>query len=483
MSTELLIDRLAGETRIALLRSGRLREIVISRDDDASIAGNVYLGKVERVVPGIAAAFVDLGEDRAGFLAARDARILATKVGRQEQSGPPNIENLVHEGQWLTVQVLAAPTGGKGARLSTEIALPGQYLVFRPRTPGITVSRRIEDEGERDRLCGAVRGAGDQDEGGFIVRTAAQDVSAEVLESEAGRLIDAWNEIEDAQEAGKPRLLYREHGAIEKALRDWAGGPDVTVKIEGPSALGIARLYAATHAPDLAGRLQTHDGDGGLFEQQGVEEEIEIALGARVPLPRGGWLMIEATEALTAIDVNAGSRSEGAGREETARGINLAAVREIARQLRLRNIGGLIVIDLIDMRRDQSWKKVLDELRSQLAHDRAATHVSDTAAMGLATLTRRRSGPSLGDLMTEPREGRRKTAAAVGHEILRRAAREAMGGRPGNLLVSAQSEVAQWLAAKYNNAGLEAEFGRAMIVEADPDKRRADFELSIQGAD
>ncbi|MFQ5533718.1 MAG: Rne/Rng family ribonuclease [Sphingomonadales bacterium] len=494
MAWEIAIDSLCGEIRIALLRSGSLQEIIIARAGEPSIAGNIYLGRVQRVAPGIGAAFVDLGAgtgaDKAGFLSERDARILATKKAVRTENGKPAIDRLVHEGESLVVQAMSEPVGGKGPRVTADVSLPGRLLIYRPLSPGVAISRRIGGETERRKLRETIAAIGEPADGGFVVRTAAANADGLALTDEAHRLIDGWRAIENAtRHAGKPRCLRHEPGPIGRKLRDWAGDQDAMIRVDGAAALREARRYAEQHDPALAERLSRHRGGRPLFEEYGIEAAVETAFGPRVELPRGGWIMIESTEALTAIDVNAGSRIEGSGREESARRVNFAAVREIARQLRLRNIGGLIVLDLISMTSKASWDRVLDELKKHLAMDRAATHVAGVTRLGLVELTRRRSGPTLEQMLNEPcpacrGAGRRQSLETVGLDVLRRARYEADQGRPGNLWITAHPDVARWLERKIHGqeAGgdLHAEFGRNVIIEAESTMERVDFRISTR---
>jgi ribonuclease G len=481
MAREILIDVGIGETRIALIDGDRLASIRIERPERHSLIGSIWLGRVIRVVPGMQAAFVDLGLSRAGFLAARDARALADNSSSEET---PSIGTLLHEGQAIVVEVSKDPVGDKGVKLSAEATLPGRYLVYAPRGAGIHLSRRIEDAAERERLTLALEGqlgAGD----GFIVRTAAIGAAAEALREEAVRLRAAWAEIvAHAAQAKLPTRLWHDLDSVERALRDHLTAETERVRINSRPAFTAAKKYAASALPRLADRIELHSGPMALLELYGIEADIARALEKRVALPSGGAITIEATQALTAIDVDSGSFTAGRGLEETSLRTNLEAADEIARQLRLRGIGGIIVIDFIHLEEAVNREALLAALRAGLASDRAPTRVLGMSEFGLVELTRKRTGEPLVHAASEActhcaGEGRVASIQAVAAELARRAEREAVAspGRP--LTLVAAPEVVEALQAWDCLGRLAEQVGATVQLRADSARRRHDCDVLV----
>ena len=471
MKKEILINAGAGEIRVALVEDGKLQELFLERiiglEDGPlkkrsdgrhghSLIGNIILGRVQRVLPGMQAAFVDVGLDRAGFLGAREARCLADLPGFDDDRAP-KISDCVHEGEEILVQVVKDPIGEKGARLSANVTIPGRLLVMVPNQPGIALSRRIEDEGERARLIalgetmlGAANGTLVPG-AGYILRSAAQNASLVDLKEDAERLAEAWRPVmARRQSANSPATLYHDLDPVERTMRDEVDASTTRVLIDDRAAWEAARAYCRRAMPDAEAKIEYYAGPGMLFDMYDLEEEIDHLTSPRVPLPAGGWITIEGTEALTAIDVNSGSFTASTGLEETSLKVNLEAAHEIGRQLCLRGIGGLIVIDFIHLNEPENIQRILDVLAASLAKDRTPTQISPMSEFGLVEITRKRLRDPLFKLMTEGcrpcrGHGRTRTTESVAFEILRRVEREAAAapGRP--ILVRAAPDIVQWL--------------------------------------
>ncbi|MBI5487719.1 MAG: Rne/Rng family ribonuclease [Deltaproteobacteria bacterium] len=431
------------ETRVALSEEGKVTEFHIERAVERSIENAVYAGKVQRVLPGMQACFIDIGLDRAAFLQLGDAMKfldeMIAETGGDEGSkarAHRSIRDILREGQEVLVQVSKAPISTKGARVTPNIALPGRTLVYLPQVSHIGISRRIEDQAERQRLRGIVQGHRDGDEGGFICRTASAGRPREAIESEMDGLRSEWEVIQKARGSGAaPILLRQDHDLVIRAFRDLFSGAVDRVVIDDAEAYRRLSDYARRYMPEATAAIDLYQGDEPIFDAYGIEEELKRALQRRVPLPSGGSLVIDQAEALTAIDVNTGKFTGKRNFEETILRNNLEAVAEAAYQLRFRNIGGLIIIDFIDMEstqnRDQVYRALLDALR----HDKARTSVIRISELGLVEMTRKRTRESLGRTLHEPcwycdGTGAVRSKRTVCYEILREVRREA-GGRKG----------------------------------------------------
>ncbi|NQV22712.1 MAG: Rne/Rng family ribonuclease, partial [Rhodospirillales bacterium] len=405
MIDEILVNVAVEGPRIALLEDGVLQEVILAPPHRRNLLGNVYLARIQRVLPGMQAAFVDIGEGRAAFMGAREARSLAptAEADREKAAGDeatgdeatgdeeseengidaplPSISQCVHEGQVVLVQVIKDPVGDKGARVTASVGLAGRNLVFVPTRATDAFSRRIAEEEDRERL-GAVmaglRAAGRiNDDGAFILRTAALTASDGEIGDDAAGLQKIWRDLpkSGAEGAKVPSLLYEDQGPVTRALRDNLNDRVRRVLFDDADALARAKKYVTRVMPGLVDRLGLFTGPGLLFDPYEIDAEIESVLEAKVSLRSGGWITVEATEALTVVDVNSGSYVDPAGLENTSLVTNLEAVREVARQLRLRRIGGIVVIDLIHMAREDSAQAVLDLLHACLAKDRTPTQV------------------------------------------------------------------------------------------------------------
>ncbi len=469
MNKEVLINAGAGEIRVAIVEDGRLQELFLERTiglEDApkkrsgrhghSLIGNIVLGRVQRVLPGMQAAFVDVGLDRAGFLGAREARCLADLPGFDEER-TPKISDCVHEGEEIVVQVVKDPIGEKGARLSANVTIPGRLLVMVPNQAGIALSRRIEDEEERARLIALGEAMIAEANGalvpgaGFILRSAAIGAELRDLKEDAERLAETWRPVmARRQQATSPATLYHDLDPVERTMRDEVDAATTRVLIDDAEAADAARAYCRRAMPDAEDKIEFFSGPGMLFDLYDLDDEIDRLVSPRVPLPSGGWITIEGTEALTAIDVNSGSFTASTGLEETSLNVNLEAADEIGRQLRLRGVGGLIVIDFIHLNEPENIQKILDVLSTSLAKDRTPTQISGMSEFGLVEITRKRIRDPLVKLMTEccrpcDAHGRVRTRDSVALEVLRRIERQAVAAPGKQIVVRASPEIIRWI--------------------------------------
>lgn len=450
MSENLLINITPQETRVALIFQGAVQELHVERTLSRGLVGNIYLGKVVRVLPGMQSAFIDIGLERAAFLHVAD--IFDARIPIQE--GNPNsnvltpIEKLLYDGQSVTVQVVKDPIGTKGARLSTQISIAGRMLVYLPQDSHIGISQRIANEAERDALRSKVKSLQQTDEkGGFIVRTMAEDASEQDLKSDIEYLRRTWSSITQlAKTQPSSTLLHQDLNLAQRVMRDFVNEETDSIQIDSRENHLMLVEFAKTYTPTVLPKLQHYTGERPLFDLYGVEEEIERALGRRVNLKSGGYLIIDQTEAMTTIDVNTGSFVAGRNFDDTIFKTNLEAALAIARQLRLRNLGGIIVLDIIDMENEEHKVAVLAELNKALSRDRTKLSVSGFSALGLVEVTRKRTRESLAHILCEPcpacsGKGQVKTARTICYEILRELLREAKQFNPREFRIIASQIV------------------------------------------
>ncbi len=428
MSEEVLINVTPQETRVAMLVSGSVQELLIERTATLGLVGNIYMGRVTRVLPGMQSAFVEIGLERAAFLHVADIFEHRRPGGEPDQP----IEKLLAEGQSLLVQVSKDQIGTKGARLSTQISLAGRMLVYLPHDPHIGISQRIEDENGRQVLRNKVKDLLPPDEtGGFIIRTLAESATGEELAADIAYLRHLWRDIrERALGAEPPRLLYQDLSLAQRVLRDMVSADTARVLVDSRENFQKLTAFAESYTPALCAKLEHYTGERPLFDLYNVEPEIEKALSRRVELKSGGYLIIDQTEAMTTIDVNTGGYVGSRNLDETIFKTNLEAAQAIARQLRLRNLGGIIIIDFIDMTSEEHRAAVLEEFRRALARDRTRMTVNGFTQLGLVEMTRKRTRESLAHVLCEPcptceARGEVKTARTVCYEILREILREA----------------------------------------------------------
>ncbi|MEJ5211333.1 MAG: ribonuclease G [Burkholderiales bacterium] len=425
MSEEILINVTPQETRVAVMQQGVVQELHIERASSRGLVGNIYQGRVARVLPGMQSAFVEIGLERAAFLHVAD-------IWQQKpQEGRP-IEKILHEGQTLLVQVIKDPIGTKGARLSTQVSIAGRLLVYLPQETHIGISQRIEDEQERELLRERLTHLLPADaRGGYIVRTSAETATETELAADIQYLQRIWQGIEEKARSAPPQtLLYQELDLPLRVLRDFVHDDTARILVDSRETYGRMQAFAGSYVANVAPRIEHYQGERPLFDLYQVEAEIEKALSRKVELKSGGYLIIDQTEALTTIDVNTGAFVGGRNFDDTIFKTNLEAAHAIARQLRLRNLGGIIIIDFIDMDNAEHKAAVLDEFRKALARDRTRMTVNGFTALGLVEMTRKRTRESLAHVLCEPcpvcqGRGELKTPQTVCYEILRELLREA----------------------------------------------------------
>ncbi len=468
MAGELIINATFEETRIALLEGGTLVEVHIERKKDRSIVGNIYRGRVVRVLPGMQAAFVDIGLERSAFLHVADAYSNIKEYhqmldgGWEDQEGvefesgnsfstePLQIEDVVCEGQELLVQVSREPLGTKGTRITSHVTLPGRYLVFMPTVNHVGVSRRIEDEAERQRLRDTVLRMRPHGVG-FIVRTASEGASEEEIANDMDVLIKIWESIRHKNEvAAAPSLIHSDRNMVLRTIRDLIS-PDVK-RVVTDSKEEHERIidFVKTYMSRIHCDIDLYEGRTAIFDVYGIETELDKALKQKVWLKSGGYILIEMTEALTAIDVNTGKFVGKRNLEDTILKTNLEAAKEIAYQLRLRNIGGIIIIDFIDMCKESNREMVYRALELALKKDRAKSNISKISELGLVEMTRKRTRESLTQLLGEPCPycdglGYIKSKSTVCYDIFREIERVASDVGGHTVMVDVNPEVAQML--------------------------------------
>ncbi len=428
MAEEFLINFTPEETRVASLQQGVVQELHIERNNCCGVVGNIYLGRVVRVLPGMQSAFVDIGLERSAFLHAGD--IWEERVINGAEPRP--IEQVLSAGQSLCVQVQKEPIGTKGARLTTQISIAGRLLVYLPQDDHVGISQRIVDEEAREKLRGRIQALlSPEDRGGFILRTVACEASDEELAADIVYLRRIWQEIKQ-RSVGifPPVLLHHDLTLAQRVLRDFVTGETTAVLIDSRENFQKLTNFAQEYVPQVSDRLVHYTGDRPLFELHGIEDEIQKALARRVDLKSGGYLIFDQTEAMTTIDVNTGGFVGVRNFNDTIFKTNLEAALAVAHQLRLRNLGGIIIVDFIDMDDEQHQAAVLAEFKKALASDRTRITLSEFTQLGLIEMTRKRTRESLAQILCEPcpvcsGRGEIKTAQTVCYEILRELLREA----------------------------------------------------------
>ena len=496
MSEELLVNVTPRETRVAVVENGMLQELHIERGSQRGVVGNIYKGKVQRVMPGMQAAFVDIGLERAAFLHANDIFRSTQLDAGESDDAPANaplqvqipITELLRDGAEIVVQVVKDPIGSKGARLTTQISIPSRYMVLLPRSRVLGISARIEDEGERARLKSLMTTlAPPGGTFGYIVRTNAEGQPAEALAEDVGYLGRAWALVEQTAATAKVgSCVYEDLSLPLRAVRDLIRRDVDKVKVDSRETCERLREFAAHYMPDLAEKIEHYSGARPIFDLYGVEDEIGRALEKEVPLKSGGYLVIDQTEAMTTVDVNTGSFLGQRNLEETVYRTNLEAAQAVARQLRLRNLGGIIIIDFIDMVDPEHRRQVLRTLEKQLARDHAKTTVYDFSPLGLVEMTRKRTVESLQRQLSEPchecsGRGTVKTAETVTYEIFREIVRAVRQFDAARLLVIASPKVVGRITDEESNAVAELEefLGKSIRFQADTQYLQEQFDVVL----
>ncbi|EWH11607.1 ribonuclease G [Catenovulum agarivorans DS-2] len=478
MSAELLINVTPTETRVAVVENGSLQEVHIERQAKKGLVGNIYCGKVSRVLPGMQAAFIDIGLDKAAFLHASDITVhdeVRDEDAITEALPVRDIKDLVKEGQNIVVQVVKDPLGTKGARLTTDITIPSRYLVFMPGAEHVGVSQRIESESERERLKEIVSQYTD-DKGSFIVRTAAEGVEQMELEQDALFLRRVWNKILKRQkQSGKIRRLYEDLTLAFRILRDLVGTEPERIRVDSKLAYEQLLDFVSEFIPNLKRAMEYYPGERPIFDLFDVENEIQRGLERKVQLKSGGYLIIDQTEAMTTIDINTGAFVGHRNLEDTIFNTNIEATQAIARQLRLRNLGGIIIIDFIDMNNEDHKRRVLHSLEVALSNDRTKCNIHGFSALGLVEMTRKRTRESLEHILSDAcpccqGRGSLKTAETICYEILREVVRVNRAYDADKFVIYASPAVCEYMLSEESHALAELELfiGKQIKVQGEP---------------
>ena len=493
MSEEILVNIGPTETRVALVDNGVLQEVYVERARSKSFVGNIYKGKVIRVLPGMQAAFVDIGQERAGFIHVADLAPLDQDGVEQKLSGEEDVRELLRDGQELLVQVVKDSIGTKGARLTTHLSVSARYVVFMPNSTHVGVSNRIEDEEERERLKGLVDDLANEYQregekrGGFIIRTAAEGASLEDLRADVPYIYKIWRDLDEKiKSARAPEIVFEDLPLFMRTVRDIIRTNIEKVRIDSRESFSRMEKFAAHYTPELGDRIEHYPGERPLFELYGVEDEIQKALEKKVPLKSGGYLIVEQTEAMSTIDVNTGGFVGHRNLEETIFKTNQEAAVAIARQLRLRNLGGIIIIDFIDMKEIEHQRQVLRALEKSLERDRAKTNITGVSDLGLVEMTRKRTRESLSQVLCEPCEvcrgrGVLKTAETVCYEIFREILRDARAYESEKFMVLASQVVIDRLLDEEstNLADLETFIGKPIKFQVEKIYNQEQYDIVL----
>ncbi len=494
MSEEILINVTPRETRVAVVENGMLQEVLIERASRRGYVGNIYKGRVLRVMPGMQAAFVDIGLERAAFLHASDIlRPMPPEALEGEDAAPPApvstppIGELLREGQDLIVQVVKDPIGSKGARLTTQLSIPSRYLVLLPYGRVLGVSARIEDEEERARLKALMTELSQDAPAGYIVRTNAEGQSGEALGQDVGYLSKVWNAVRTGMaEARVGACVYEDLSLPLRCVRDYMREDVEKVRVDSRESFERIQRFVARFIPELAERVEHYAGERPIFDLYGVEDEILRAMQKQVPLKSGGYLIIDQTEAMTTVDVNTGAFLGHRNLEDTVFRTNLEAAQAAARQLRLRNLGGIIIIDFIDMQDPEHRRQVLRQLEKSLAHDHTKSTVYDFSPLGLVEMTRKRTTESLERQLCEPcltcgGRGSVKTAETVCYEIFREITRAVRQFEAEKLLVLASPRVATKILEEESAAVAELEefIGKTIRFQSDEQYAQEQYDVVL----
>jgi ribonuclease G len=483
LGQEILINVTPQETRVAVLEQGVAQELHIERSSSLGIVGNVYRGTVCRVLPGMQSAFVEIGLQRAAFLHAAD--IMECHVEGEPQTERP-IQEVLYEGQSIIVQVIKEPIGTKGARLTTEISIAGRFLVFLPLQDHIGVSQRIEDEEERELLRNRLLSLLPEDrKGGFIIRTMSETASDQELLADIDYLYKVWAKIQtDGKSASERSLVFYDLSLPRRMLRDVVNEKTVSIRVDSKETYLQLKEFAELYVSQAVKPLYHYQGERPIFDFYSIEKEIESALSRKVELKSGGYLIFDQTEALTTVDVNTGSFVSGKNLSDTIFKTNLEAAQTIARQLRLRNLGGIIIIDFIDMDTDEQRETVLEELKKAVDLDRARTNVNGFTQLGLVEMTRKRTRESLAHLLCEPCQvcsgrGEHKTAQTICYEIMRELLRESKQFNAKEFKVIASSDVIDLLQDEESQslANLADFMDKRVTLQADAQYAREAFDI------
>ena len=483
MSDELLINVTPQETRVAKIENGMLQEVVIERASRRGLVGNIYKGKVCRVLPGMQAAFLEIGLQRTAFLHFSD---IVTTEEQKNGTEELTINDLLRDGQEILVQVVKDPMGTKGARLTTHITIPARYLVYMPNSNHIGVSQKLEDEDERERLKDLIKKLLPEFEGGgYIVRTVAEGISEKAVHADMVFLEKLWGAIqENNKSVGSPMMVYEDLPLAMKVMRDIADTNIDAIRIDSRETFDKVIKFANKFIPELAPGIEYYPGERPIFDLYGVEDEIQRALQSKIKLKSGGYLIIDQTEAMTTVDINTGGYVGNRNLEETIFKTNLEATQAIVRQLRLRNLGVIIIIDFIDMKVSEHRRQVLRSFEKALDRDHAKTCITEVSNLGLIEMTRKRTRESLEHILCEPcpvcnGKGTVKTVETVAFEIFREIIREARQFDTQKLLVLTSSKVGEYLMDEETSsiAELEEFMKRTIQLQIDNEYSQEQYDV------
>ncbi|GBE05719.1 MAG TPA: Rne/Rng family ribonuclease [Nitrospirae bacterium] len=489
MPNEIIINASGEETRAALLESGQLAELYIERKKDTSFVGNVYRGRVVKILPGMQSAFVDVGLEKAAFLHVADvySSLDYSVFGEDIEETIPHhlpIEDLLQEGEEVMVQVSKDPIGTKGARVTSYVTFPGRYLVLMPGVEHIGISRRISDEDERARLKDLVSSLKPENIG-LIIRTASEGCTEEEIKKDIDFLMLVWENIQSKKDkVNAPNLLYSDIDLALRIVRDLLGHDVDRLIIDSENEYQKLVEFVNTYFPKLISKLELYEGDEPIFDAYGIEIEISKTLGKRVWLKSGGYIVIDQTEALTSIDVNTGKYVGKASLEDTLLKTNLEAVREIAYQIRLRNLGGIIIIDFIDMEKEENRDKLFTSFQEAMNKDRVKSTVLQVSEFGLIQMTRKRVRESLGRTLCETctycdGRGFIKSPTTLCYEIFRELRRIGSKGRNGKIMINAHPVITDLLYEEEREGleEIEKKYGFKTIVKADKNLYQEYYEV------
>ena len=496
MAGELLINVTPSETRVALIENGVLQEVHVEREGKRGLVGNIYLGKIIRVLPGMQAAFVDINLDKAAFLHASDinSQLIINNDNNNSQNNNnqnnknkdqvPDIRSLVHEGQYIMVQVVKDPLGTKGARLTTDITVAARYLVLMPNSNRMGISQRIEENVERERLKNIVTPYCD-DEHGFIVRTAAEGADELELKHDAEFLRKVWCKVVERKKRKQIQApLYQDLSLAFRLIRDFFGSSLERIRIDSKLSYNQLLEFMQEFVPELINKIEYYPGERPIFDSFDAEAEIQRALQRRIELKSGGFLVFDQTEAMTTIDINTGAFVGHRNLEDTIFSTNIEATQAIARQLRLRNLGGIIIIDFIDMHNEDHKRRVLHSLETALAKDNVKFSIHGFSALGLVEMTRKRTRESLEHILCDEcplctGRGYLKTVETVCFEILREIVRVNRAYEADQFIVYASSAVSESLINdEYHNlAELEVFIGKLIKVQTETMYNQEQFDV------
>ncbi|MES0371023.1 MAG: Rne/Rng family ribonuclease [Mariprofundaceae bacterium] len=509
MSAELLVNVAPFETRIARVESGQAEELYIERENERGLKGNIYKGRVQRVLPGIQAAFVDIGMEKAGFLYAGDiavpesheAELAAaeeventpedaadTSVGQEDQHrrSIPSISTLLREGQEILVQVSKDPIASKGPRLTSLVSLAGRYLVYLPTVDHVGIARRLEDTDERERLINIGQEIKPEG-GGLIIRTVAEGHSKKDLKKDLDFLLKLWSDLEKRSQHSSPgSMIFTDLNLYLRVMRDYVDDEVEKIHIDSKEAYQSMKKFAKHFMPEVAKRLYYYPGERPIFDVYGVEEEINKALKRQVSLRSGGHIVIDQTEALVAIDVNSGSFVGSRNMEETGFKTNLEAVREIVHQLRLRNLGGIIVVDFIDMQEDENKIRLMEVLEEALKRDKSKTNIAHFSSLGLVEMTRKRTRDSLGRTLQEDctrchATGHVKSLTTICYQLFREIVAEARAYPCEKLMVIAHPKLIDLMLGEEGEdvTALEHFLSKEISFKSDSNLAPENYEIAL----